>query len=141
MLHHRVQLILALSAMLWLFGFIVYAKADDRLVIMTDEGGSIVEYVARKNEFAKSGKIVEIKGTCPSACTVYLALPNACVHRNAWLGFHQTGSTNPQPEAIRLAWDRYLWSQYHPAIQEHVRRLGPDIVWYRGHELPIPQCK
>lgn len=58
--------------MLWLLGFWAYAKADAPLVIMTDNGGVLMDYIAAKDRLAKTGQWVEIKGTCTSACTVLL---------------------------------------------------------------------
>lgn len=57
-------------------------------VITNDLGGSLNRYYREYKKFISSGEIVEIKGRCASACTIFIALPNACIHTDAKLGFH-----------------------------------------------------
>lgn len=140
-LHHRVQLIVALAAMMWLLIFMALANAET-VTIKTDGGGDLIAYMAKANEYAKVGSKIEIRGSCASACTVFLKLANTCVAREAWLGFHQTRSTNPQPEQVRLSYDQLLWRQYPAVVQAKLGTLQPDLVWLRGADLipAIPEC-
>ena len=44
--------------------------------------------ISRRDALAASGKPVEIRGYCRSACTIYITLPNACLGPGARVGFH-----------------------------------------------------
>lgn len=57
-------------------------------VIRNDPGGDVASRVAQIEALRKSGERIEIAGWCASSCTLYLALPNACVRKGARLGFH-----------------------------------------------------
>ncbi|MDO5605134.1 MAG: hypothetical protein Q4G25_08240 [Paracoccus sp. (in: a-proteobacteria)] len=58
------------------------------IVIMNDPGGNVMQAVARREELAASGRPVEVRGYCRSACTIYITLPNACLGPHATVGFH-----------------------------------------------------
>jgi len=143
---HRIQLILAIALMLWvvIFGMARCVKAET-VTIITDGGGDLIAYIARANQYRKDGTKVAIIGSCASACTVFLGLPQGqvCVDRQAWIGFHQTSSVKPQPEAVRASYDDLLWQQYPDEIKRAVGRLTPNLTWLRGREIipAIPQCR
>lgn len=58
------------------------------IVIRNDPGGHVLSAMARREELAASGRPVEIRGYCRSACTIYITLPNACLGPGATVGFH-----------------------------------------------------
>ncbi|MDQ7262555.1 hypothetical protein NM680_12190 [Paracoccus sp. PS-1] len=58
------------------------------IVIMNNRGGNVVEAIRYRNRLAASGRPVEVRGYCRSACTIYITLPNACLGPNATVGFH-----------------------------------------------------
>lgn len=71
------------------FGAPATAAADSApLVVEKDRGGAIAFRAARVTALSRNGQRVELRGTCLSACTLYLAVPQTCVAPEAQLGFH-----------------------------------------------------
>ncbi|MBT0778993.1 hypothetical protein [Paracoccus sp. pheM1] len=67
------------------------AEAQPRgkpIVIVNNRGGNVVEAIRQRNKLAASGRPVEVRGYCRSACTIYITLPNACLGPRATVGFH-----------------------------------------------------
>ncbi|GLK63080.1 MULTISPECIES: hypothetical protein [Paracoccus] len=58
------------------------------IVIMNDKGGNVVKTIRHRNRLVASGRPVEIRGYCRSACTIYITMPNACLSPRATVGFH-----------------------------------------------------
>jgi hypothetical protein len=58
------------------------------LDIRNDLGGAVSQRIAKVEQLRAAGTRVRIIGTCVSACTLYLGLPNTCVVPTARLGFH-----------------------------------------------------
>ncbi len=83
-----------------------------------DRGGLIREYGARVKKLAH----LEIRGTCLSACTMYLSVPGVCVDKYALLWFHaafdtETGRTSPAGNAeLRAHWPK--------PVREWAARVG-----------------
>ncbi|MGO4907917.1 hypothetical protein ACEN2J_06235 [Pseudorhodobacter sp. W20_MBD10_FR17] len=67
---------------------IASANAVLALDIRNDMGGVVSQRMAKVEQLRAAGTRVRILGTCVSACTLYLGLPNTCVSRTAKLGFH-----------------------------------------------------
>jgi hypothetical protein len=73
------------------------------IVIIGDRGGLLWQYEQRASEIRRSGRRVEVRGTCKSACTLYLGLLNPgqlCAKPKAQFWFHhpfntQTGELVP----------------------------------------------
>lgn len=51
-------------------------------------GGSTREFANDVDGYRATGELFRITGHCQSACTMFLALPNACVEPGATLLFH-----------------------------------------------------
>lgn len=58
------------------------------IVIVNDSGGNVLQAISRREELRASGRPVEVRGYCRSACTIYISLPNACLAPDATVGFH-----------------------------------------------------
>lgn len=58
------------------------------IVILNDSGGNVLQAIARREDLRRSGRPVEVRGYCRSACTIYITLPNACLGPRATVGFH-----------------------------------------------------
>lgn len=60
------------------------------ITINRDMGGSVYEYAWTVAKAAHNGSQVQIRGTCVSACTLYLAMPKdqVCVTAGARFSFH-----------------------------------------------------
>lgn len=61
-------------------------------IVTNDMGGSLEQRIAEVEQMRAMGTPVRIVGTCVSACTLYLGLPNTCVMPQARLGFHGPSS-------------------------------------------------
>jgi len=64
------------------------AQSGGAKVVRSDGGGWLSQRSAEIRQLRATGQRVELRGTCLSACTMYLALPNVCVDRSASFGFH-----------------------------------------------------
>ncbi|WP_299361759.1 hypothetical protein [uncultured Paracoccus sp.] len=64
------------------------APTGKPIVILNDKGGNVLQAMARREELQRSGRPVEVRGYCRSACTIYITLPNACLGPGATVGFH-----------------------------------------------------
>ena len=58
------------------------------IMIVNDKGGNVMAAVQRRARLESSGRPVEIRGYCWSACTLYLTMANACLGPKATVGFH-----------------------------------------------------
>ena len=58
------------------------------IVIANNRGGNGIEMVQYRNKLAASGRPVEIRGYCGSACTILITMPNACLAPDGTVGFH-----------------------------------------------------
>jgi len=67
------------------------------------KGGRTRDFAVDVERHRRSGELFRITGHCQSACTMFLALPNACVEPSARLLFH-AGQT---PEGTRRMFDSY----------------------------------
>ncbi|WGR59362.1 hypothetical protein E3U26_00790 [Paracoccus ferrooxidans] len=84
-------LVLALAVGAGVASLPATAEAQPRgkpIVIMNNRGGNVVEAIRQRNKLAASGRPVEVRGYCRSACTIYITLPNACLGPRATVGFH-----------------------------------------------------
>jgi len=91
------------------------------LVIRDDAGGRVDWRAAEIAELRSAGRLVELRGECMSACTMYLSLPGVCVAANTTFGFH-----GPSFYGIPLnAHDFDYWSQ---VIAAHYPE--PIATWY-----------
>ena len=62
--------------------------AAEPIVIRNNKGGNVLQAINYREQLAASGRPVEIRGYCRSACTIYITLPNACLGPGATVGFH-----------------------------------------------------
>lgn len=68
--------------------------------------------VARYNE---TDKLFRISGHCQSACTLFLAIRNVCVERDAVLLFHAGGQEQISAEATK-----HMLSAYNPGLRSYL---------------------
>ncbi|WP_245155702.1 hypothetical protein [Paracoccus ravus] len=66
------------------------------IVIANDKGGNVLQMAQRRQQLERSGRPVEIRGYCRSACTMLITMPNACLGRGATVGFHAPRIPNTQ---------------------------------------------
>ena len=93
------------------------------LSISGDRGGYVIEYALRMLKLKQSRRQVEFRGSCDSACTLYLALPRSqvCVKPQSSFAFHlpygATGSGN------KLAAD-YMLNAYPGWVKSWIKSKG-----------------
>lgn len=63
-------------------------SAGDPIVIRDNRGGNVMSAMIRRAEMEASGRPVEIRGYCGSACTIFITMSNACLDPNGTVGFH-----------------------------------------------------
>lgn len=63
-------------------------SAADPIVIRDNRGGNVMSAMTRRAELEASGRPVEIRGYCGSACTIFITMPRACLAPDATVGFH-----------------------------------------------------
>ena len=92
-------------------------------VVRYDMGGDVEQRIRQVEQMRRAGTGVRIEGTCVSACTLYLGLPNACVSATAQLGFHGPRTRIPGLPLPRADFDRESGriARYYP---------GPIRSWY-----------
>lgn len=97
-------------------------------IIVGDRGGNVMAAIQRRNELARSGRPVEVRGYCGSACTLYITLPNACLGPRATVGFHapRIPGTTIIPQGV----DNIMGSYYRNGIK---RRW--DAEWKHSLEI------
>ena len=66
----------------------------DTVIIHHDNGGVIVDYLKRFNDYNAHGVKVVIDGNCMSACTLVTRVSQACATENGVLGFHKPNVSN-----------------------------------------------
>jgi len=84
------------------------------VVIRNDGGGFVVQYATAVERLAYSGRRVEVRGSCRSACTMVLELPNVCIDKNAEFKWHQ-------------AYDKYTGVRDYATTQWMLNRLPTKI--------------
>lgn len=98
------------------------AFGSEPLVIYNDYGGFLHERLSQLEDLRRSGQRVEIRGKhCYSTCTLFLALPNACVSPNTQFGFH-----GPSRSGVRL--QPSVFEKYSRLIAGHYPRKLRN--WY-----------
>lgn len=58
----------------------------DAVIIHNNPGGSVIQYVLKRNELEHS-KVI-FRGKCDSACTILISIKDSCISPNASFGFH-----------------------------------------------------
>ena len=123
LMHPRSAMTQFLSALVFLIltGMLSPTAAQSVLIVRNDLGGSIEERLSRIEQLRALGTRVEIRGTCASACTMLLGLPNACVGQASRLGFHGPQSQYygvSLPRAEFEYWSQVLAAHYPATISD-----------------------
>jgi hypothetical protein len=124
------------------------------LSISGDRGGYVIEYALRMLKLKQSRRQVEFRGSCDSACTLYLALPRSqvCVEPQSSFTFHMpygaTGSGN------KIA-ANYMLNAYPGWVRSWINSKGglssrPILMSYAqaskflttcGHATGVPKAR
>ena len=110
------------------------------VVITFDPGGSIVDFINKYEDYAKSRTPVVVKGECISACTLMLGVLNpaqVCVSPNAMFAFHS--ATNGVGGDFSEVGTQVGWYLYPTWVRVLLTKLGlgpniehPELVWLPG---------
>ena len=107
------------------------ANNRGRFIDVTDNrGGNVLEMVRYREQLARSGKTVRIRGYCRSACTILITLPNACLGPGARIGFH--APRIPNTRIIPPYVDQIMGQYYRGEIR--TRWFGG---WNRSHQMHV----
>lgn len=116
------------------------------LIIENDGGGLLARYNTSVQEVMRQKRIVEIRGFCGSACTMYLLSPQTCVGPEAELWFH-AASYNYDPGRPDPYGTRFMLQHYPRKLRAWIRRQGglvtTSFVKLKGTALRrlLPGCK
>ena len=80
-------------------------------------GGQFSRFDPVVSQYNQSGELFRIEGHCQSACTLFLAIRNVCIDRNATLLFHAGHDRNKNITASSTA---HLLSAYNASLREYV---------------------
>lgn len=126
-----------------------FTPAFGAVLISSDNGGLMEDYIRRFGEVRRSGETVVIDGTCMSACTMVLGLvprDRICATDQAVLGFHAAWEVNNAGARVASpAGTRDLMKTYPPAVRAWIARHGglkPQMMFLHGPALAaiIPPC-
>ncbi len=98
-------------------------KAPGVSIIRNDPGGSVASRLRQIEKLRSDGTRVEIRGTCASACTLFLGLPNTCVARSSRLSFH-----GPQSQYYGVALPPQEFEYWSQVMADHYP--GPIRLWF-----------
>lgn len=97
-----------------------------------DIGGPLITYAM---EAARVEDRIEIRGTCASACTLFIGRENTCLGPNARLGFHGPYSTRGKMGEDQFDRASIFMAGYYPPkiaawFMKTARFTGPNsVVW------------
>jgi len=110
---------------LYLNGRICTHKGRHKTVLYNEPGGLIADHVRRWQALAASGDKVEIRGVCPSACTLIMAyVPNdrLCFGEGASLQFHSAWDKPTGAPAEDT--NQWVFNQYPQDIRRWIKAKG-----------------
>ena len=127
-------------------GAFLYPPPSGCAVVITEDSGGIVEqYEEAANRYKIEGRRVEIRGSCRSACTLALTVPNICVSKNAEVAWHQAYekySLKPRPDVTRrmlINLPLKIRNQLNGKIQENYTTEA-TLKYTQLLALGIPDC-
>ena len=141
---HALRLALPLIAALAGTAPAAHAQDGRYVDIWNDRGGNVLQMVQRRQELARTGKTVRIRGYCRSACTILTTLPNACLGPGARIGFH--APRIPNTTIIPPYVDQIMGNFYRGGIRERWfagwnRSLEMQVISARDYVRLDPQTR
>ena len=98
-------------------------RGPNSLVIGGDRGGYLLKYALRMNKLKRSGTVLHFRGSCTSACTVYLALPRnqSCIAPGASFNFHLPYGSSAAGNRLAAS---YMLNSYPGWVRSWIRSKG-----------------
>lgn len=121
----------------------VRAAGSRIIVVLNDQGGSVIERARLIRRYRAQGTQLEIRGQfCMSACTMYLGLSTTCVAPDTVFGFHGPSSRiygiGLRPELFEY-WSRIMANHYPEPLKSWFLKTGRHRTvgfnTYYGHQL------
>lgn len=122
---------------------------DYRVIISSDFGGGIIDYIEKYNKLRQAGTKVQIDDLCMSACTMVTGLipaENVCVSPYAIMAFHSAwvmSFSGPQHSKEGTA---LLMNIYPDKVREKLLERGwngvdphPEFIYFKGTDF-YPLC-
>ncbi|RRH78233.1 hypothetical protein [Falsigemmobacter faecalis] len=107
-----------LAVVICLSGAPQAALAQGPLVVTRDNGGLLKVRRSEVRALQASGRRVELRGICYSACTMYLGAPGVCLDPQAELGFHgPSWYSAPLPQQDFDYWSHELAVHYREPLR------------------------
>jgi hypothetical protein len=105
-------------------------------------GGQFARFDPVVSQFNQSGELFRIEGHCQSSCTLFLAIRNVCIDRNAELLFHAghdrnknvtASATGHLMAAYRGGLRSYLTANHYMDTLEFHAISGADMIRKFGY--------
>jgi hypothetical protein len=80
-------------------------------------GGQFARFDPLVSQYNRSGELFRIEGHCQSSCTLFLAIRNVCIDRNATLLFHAGHDRNKNVTASAT---NHLLAAYHAGLRSYL---------------------
>lgn len=89
-----------------------------------DGGGVLYGYYTDVLRADMASREIRIRGTCISACTVYLGAKNVCVEPDAMLWFHAASDGDRTRPDVRAT--EHMMTYYPDPVRDWARKTGVD---------------
>jgi hypothetical protein len=100
-------------------GIFLYSPPPGYAVVINEDRGGIVQaYQDAAARYTAEGRKVEIRGSCRSACTLALTVPNVCVASGAVVAWHH--AYEPTSKKIRPEVTSSMLKKLPPAIRSRI---------------------
>ena len=124
-----------------------YEVGEGYVIVNFDAGGEVQPYFDRIDKWNLDNVEVRIKGSCWSACTLYLAAAKVCTYNTASFHFHAPYRVGPRGSKT---YDMKYVKKFYDYYPSHVRAwidynggLGRDWLHFVGKHIhsSAPACK
>jgi len=127
--------------------------AKSKTVLFYEKGGSLPDHIKRWQALATSGDDVEIRGSCPSGCTLIMAFVPAdriCFGDKASLQFHMARNgknEEPMPDVAQWMLNQYpqdirIWLRDKGGVEKMtiaaMWKLTAEELWAMGYRKCEP---
>jgi hypothetical protein len=80
-------------------------------------GGKYARFDPVVSQYNQSGELFRIEGHCQSSCTLFLAIRNVCIDRNATLLFH---SAHDNSRNVSPSLTTHMLASYNASLRNYV---------------------
>lgn len=116
------------------------------VVIRTDYGGLVNQYVERANGWIASGAPVRVEGVCASSCAIAIGIVAArrpdqvCARPDAWIMFHPV--RDAETGAVDHLATAFWFGMFPDRAQRAMGGKPPsDDRWIRGRDSGLRECR